>query len=154
MYDSILPSISKEVWDDYDRALTILIFVILIEFVTVLVLWIEVGCVSVHLRAVLKLLLHCPPVAVLQTPAIVSVLCGEAGWRCDAVRDGERDAEFFEPIFLRMPDAVLCMDENFTSTRLFEENFAGRNFSDFLHSDKFRGRYHRERGDGNYCTFP
>jgi class 3 adenylate cyclase len=146
MYESIVPSIQKAIREANDQALTIVIVLLIVMLIIVAVVAVEIGKVTVHIRSVLKLLLHCPPVVVMQTPAIVSVLCGEGGRRGETTRESGRAGEFFEPVFLRLPDATLCTDDarvvkkaNFSSARLFEEDLTGRNFIDFLRSEKFSG---------------
>jgi class 3 adenylate cyclase len=144
---SILPTLIDELWSEQAKTCEILIVLIAMEAVLTVVVCLELGRISGHIRSVLRLLLHCPSVIVVQNPAIVSILSGDFSGRGRGTdRDARRDADFFESVFLRLPDAILYADSrmivkqgNFSSGRLFEHDLTGKDLRQFFHSEKFSG---------------
>jgi class 3 adenylate cyclase/PAS domain-containing protein len=60
-----------------------------------------------HMRRVLALLLHCPSSIILQTPRVMSVLCGDFSTR--KRDDSTQNAAFFRSVVLQMPDAIITV---------------------------------------------
>jgi class 3 adenylate cyclase len=91
------------------------------------------------------LLLHCPPLVVLQTPKVMAVLSGEF-----AVRkrdDSTRNAGFFRQVVTHIPDAIVTVDigtlnvveVNIAGDRLFGLDVGSVNVVEFMNSPKWSG---------------
>jgi class 3 adenylate cyclase/PAS domain-containing protein len=146
MYQSILPTLVGDLWSQQTEAVTIVVVLLVAMVLVALVIWLEIGRISSHIRSVLRLLLHCPSMVMVQNSAIVSVLSGDFSGGRDADRDSRRNADFFESVFLRLPDAILYADSqmivkrgNISAGRLFERDLTGEDLRCFFHSDKFAG---------------
>jgi class 3 adenylate cyclase/PAS domain-containing protein len=120
--------------------ITILVVCCALYLITIM----ELEQVRVHIRSVLRLLLHCPPSVILSTPDIMDVLSGDFS---RSKSDGNRGAEFFESVFLRLPDAIIYADSdmviqraNYSCARLFfEDDLRGKNLRSFFSSANFQG---------------
>jgi class 3 adenylate cyclase len=118
---------------------------IVLVFLFELAVFLHLGRVAGHIRAVLSLLLHCSPEIVLSTPKIMKVLSGDFSMqRADSVN---QDSEFFHSVFLDLPDAILytgsdliIQEANHSCKRLFGDiELVGLNIRSFFLSNRFIG---------------
>jgi PAS domain-containing protein len=109
-----------------------------------LIAMIQLEQVRTHIRSVFRFLLHCPPSVILSTPDIIDVVSGDFS---RSKSDANRGAEFFESVFLRLPDAVIYADSdmiiqraNYSCARLFfEDHLRGKSLHSFFSSPSFQG---------------
>jgi class 3 adenylate cyclase len=147
LYDTVLSVLANDLWDDPTRVLQIIIGIIVLQTLIAIIVWVELDRVGNHIRGVLKFLLHCPSAIVIQNQAIISVLMGDfSGKGSNAERDLRRNTEFFELVFLRLPDAILYANTsmivergNYSATRLFERDLTGEDLRQFFLSETFIG---------------
>ena len=102
--------------------------------------------IELHIRSVLKLLLHCPPEVILSTPRIMKVLSGDfATLRSDSM---SRDSEFYDSVFMSLLDAIMFANSdmviqaaNLSCNRIFGDiDLIGRNIKAFFTEDnRFQG---------------
>jgi class 3 adenylate cyclase/PAS domain-containing protein len=97
-----------------------------------------------HMRRVLTLLLHCRSSVILQTPRVMSVLCGDFSTR--RRDDSTKNAAFFRSIVLQIPDAIITVNAdtmiiastNQACERIFGAGIACGSVIDFFR-DHFQG---------------
>jgi class 3 adenylate cyclase len=107
-----------------------------------------IRAIETHMRGVLGLLLHFPPAVVLQTPRVMSVLCGDFATR--RRDDSTKNASFFHNVVLQIPDAIITvqvetmtiLSTNNACERIFGEGVAKGSMADFFRQH-FQGNHER-----------
>jgi class 3 adenylate cyclase len=145
MYTVIEDRIRRDLADEAAAMYPTLIALVLVAVVFEALALIQLAGMESHMRRVLRLLLHCPPAVVLQTPKAMAILAGDF-----AVRrrdDSARTAAFFRQVVMQMPDAILTVDssnmcviaQNTAAERLFGLAVLNENIGLALRSSKWSG---------------
>jgi class 3 adenylate cyclase len=145
MYSVIDSRIRQDLSSDASAKYPLLIALVLLAVIFEVLAILQIHAMQRHMRRVLRLLLHCPPTVVLQTPKVMTILTGDfASRRRD---EGARTAAFFRQVVMQMPDAILAVDastlivtyQNTAAERLFGEQMIGENVNTAFRSEKWSG---------------
>lgn len=127
----------------YPGIIVMFVLAIVLEFIVAL----ETYRIEIHMRKVLRLLLHVPSKVVMQTPKIMKVLGGD--FKKQRGDSATRDTEFFRSVVSNLPDAVFIASQemkieavNKSFVRILgveEEVVIDKPVSDFINNDKFSG---------------
>jgi class 3 adenylate cyclase len=131
------------------RAIPIIVVIVLLGVICEIMAFVHCHSIEVHIRSVLRLLLHVHPEVVTTTSRIMGVLAGDF----DAAKGdlGTRDAQFFDTVFTILPDAVMYAEgtdqkiqgANEACKKLFgTDERVGRPLADFYNGDRFHGDVH------------
>jgi PAS domain S-box-containing protein len=145
--DSVFSTINARLLANFRRLVVIAAILLSIETLCAIAAWVDIGSVSMHIRGILRLLLHCPASVVVQTPSIMAVLTGDFSLgKMNRYGDDNRKAGFFESVFNRIPEAIAYADTdliargtNQACDRLFGESLIGRNLREVFESGQFTG---------------
>jgi class 3 adenylate cyclase/PAS domain-containing protein len=145
MFESITTSIDDEISAVEGVAIPVIIVIILAGCLVEVFAFLHCRSIEIHIRSVLKLLLHVHPDVVTANARIMAVLGGDfSGVKGDL---SSRDGQFFDEVFDSLPDAVIYADTGRTieganecSKKLFgTEDMVGRDLADFYNNDRFNG---------------
>ncbi|OHT14517.1 guanylate cyclase [Tritrichomonas foetus] len=144
--DDILPEIGKSSLNEIMNILMIVLplAIISILFEIVAVIWTK--HIESHIRAVLKLLLHCPPDVVISNSKIMKVLSGNLS--AEQIEITSRDNSFYDNLLENLSQAIVYTDQNGIieqmnkqCRKIFnvsdEDEYKGKQLKDFL--NKFEG---------------
>jgi len=147
MFEKIIPTITSQMNELYNSNIGYIYALIALALLVELFVYLQIKVVDTHIRIVLRLLLHCPPHIVLQTPKIMSILSGDFSEQ--KLDTANRDAEFFDDIYYGLPDAVLsCKNDDIiesankaccTIFKIPENEIRGKKLSEILIERKVKG---------------
>jgi class 3 adenylate cyclase len=148
MFESIIPRITEQVASERSKYIILIVGFTLFCALVAMMMMVQIGQIGGHIRSVLRLLLHCKTADVLATQEIMTVLSGNFSNRKN---DTNCDEEFFELVFMRLPDAIFSVNSEFviqqashSCARLFfDDSLKGQNLHTFFSSGRFVGDYER-----------
>jgi class 3 adenylate cyclase len=148
MFESIIPKIKDRAASERSKYVILILVLTLFCILVGIMIMVHIGQIGGHIRSVLRLLLHCKTTDVLATQEIMHLLSGNFSNR---ESDNNYDEDFFELVFMRLPDAIFAVNGEFviqqanhSCTRLFfDDSLKGKNLYTFFSSGRFVGDYER-----------
>jgi hypothetical protein len=145
MIDNLIPDLLQGLSELQSAAFTPIIVMLVITMVIDISIWIQLATVGVHIRTVLKLLLHFQPEVIYSSPRVMKVLSGDfSPPKSDSMN---RDSEFFEDVFRNIPGPAMYANSemlikcaNAACRRVFGDiPMLGVNLVEFFDSPQFIG---------------